>query len=98
MSHSTAAGRRAARPLVGEAVLSAGISVLRLVAEVGGEPLLGFAEAPPLAGGVVGDLVLAEAAHDEVPGLRVGQVPAAHRGAGPHRHALGESYADGPLD
>ena len=56
------------------------------------------AQRPALALGVVGDLVAAETSDDEVLRLRVGEVQAADRGAGPHRHALGELDADASLD
>src|SRR4051794_31928954 len=42
------------------------VSVLRVVAEVRGEPALGLGEGPALALGVVGDLVLPQPADHEV--------------------------------
>src|SRR4051795_11139541 len=65
-------------------------SVIWLVAEVGGEPPLRLRHRPALALRVVLDLVVAEPAYHEVLRLRVGEVPTADRGAGPHRHRLRE--------
>src|SRR4051794_25246764 len=75
-----------------------GCSVLRVVGKVRGEPALGLLERPALPPRVVGDLVLAEAADDEVLRLRVGEVPAADRRARPHRHRLGELDAGVGVD
>src|SRR5205823_4732586 len=69
------------------------VSVLGVVAQVRAEPAFGLAERPALATGVVGNLVAADAADGEVLRLRMSQVPARHRGRGPHREALGEADA-----
>src|SRR5918999_2247882 len=73
-------------------------SVLRVVPQVRRHPPLGLGQGPPFALGVVGDLVAAEPADHEVLRLRVGEVPARHRRARPHRHRLGELDAGGRLD
>src|SRR6478735_11035550 len=85
MSQSTALGRPRSDSVIG------------VVAEVRREPALGLGNGPALARGVVGDLVGADAADDEVLRLRVGEVPARDGGARPHRHALGELDAGGRL-
>src|ERR1700710_2259530 len=74
------------------------ISVLRVVAEVRREPLLRLTHRPALALGVRRHLVGPETADDEVLRLRVGEVPAADRGAGPHRHRVRELDAGALLD
>src|SRR5947209_11842254 len=73
-------------------------SVLRVVAEVGGQPALGFLQCPALALRVVGDLVLGHPSDHEVLRLRVREVPAADRGTGPHRHRLGQLDAGPRVD
>src|SRR5581483_2587435 len=58
--------------------------------EVRRQPLLRVAQRPALAPRIVGDLLLVDAADDEVLRLRMREVPARHRRARPHREALGE--------
>src|SRR3712207_3635475 len=72
--------------------------VVGAVPQVRGEPALGLRERPALPPRVVLDLVAADPPQQEVAGLRVGEVEAADRGAGPHGHALGERDAGGRLD
>src|SRR6185312_2907157 len=62
----------------------------RVVAEVGAQPALDLGDRHPLAGVVVDDLVAPELADREIAGGRVGEVEAAHAGAGPHRERLGQ--------
>src|SRR5215510_8030241 len=77
---------------------SGGSSLIRVVAEVRRQPLLRLGERPALALGVLGDLVAPETPDDEVLRLRVAEVHARDRGAGLHRHRLGELDARGGLD
>src|SRR3989454_5744395 len=72
--------------------------ILGFVAQVRGEPLLRLLRAPALPAGVVGDLVPVDAAHCEVAGVRVAEVPPRDRGPGPHRIALGQHDAGRALD
>src|SRR3954454_8377987 len=67
-------------------------SVLRVVAEVRGEPALGLGGGPAFAVGVVGDLVGSEAADDEVLRLRVAEVDSRPRSPRRHRHRLGQLH------
>ena len=63
---------------------------LRVVIEVEGEPAFGGGDVPVFTLGVVGDLVFFDFADGEVFGLGVGEIEAAHRGAGVHGEAFGE--------
>ena len=65
----------------------------RVVVEHRREPPLGFLGAPALAPGVVLDLIALDLADAEIVALRVAEIEAAHRGAGPHGEALGERHA-----
>ena len=53
---------------------SHGLRTSGVVGEVGAEPALGFGYGDFFAGGVVGDLVVGEAAYSEVVGLRMREV------------------------
>src|SRR5690606_25225016 len=64
------------------------VRLIGVVIEVGGKPALHVAQRPPLAGGVVGDLVAAEAADDEVLAAGVREVEARDRRRGRHRETL----------
>src|SRR3984893_11900347 len=65
-----------------------------IVVEHWREPLLAHLRAPAFAPRVVLDLVALDLADAEIMALRVAEIEAAHRGAGPHGEALGEPYAD----
>src|SRR5215510_3129328 len=69
----------------------------RIVVEDRGEPLLGLLDAPALAARIVLDLVALDLADPEIVALRVAEIEPAHRGARPHREALGELDADAVL-
>ena len=61
------------------------------------EPALGLRHRPCPCGGVVLDLVALDLADAEIVALRVAEIEPAHRGARPHREALGELHADRAL-
>src|SRR3954468_13614133 len=61
--------------------------------KAGREPLLDLAERRPLTRGVVLELVAPDPSDREVPGLRMGQVDAAHGRRRCHREALGQPHA-----
>src|SRR6266853_1885910 len=64
-----------------------------LVGEVGGKPALGLLQSERLAPGVVGSLVLADLVDREIPGIRVGEIKAAHARGGKHGVRFGEREA-----
>src|SRR4051812_31832350 len=94
MSQKTAAYESIRRPPI-PPLASVGVtsSVLGVVAEVRRQPSLGLRDGPSLARGVVGDLVWSQASDHEVLGLRMAEVDARDRRAGPHRHRLGQLHA-----
>src|SRR5262249_49425163 len=69
----------------------------RIVVEHRREPALGLLDAPALARRVISDLVALDLADAEVMALGVAEIEPAHRGARPHREALGELDADPAL-
>src|SRR5260370_26317655 len=64
-----------------------------LVGEVGRKPALGLLQSERLAPGVVGSLVLADLVDREIPGIRVGEIKAAHARGGEHGGRFGEPEA-----
>src|SRR5262249_32621606 len=69
----------------------------RIVVEDRRQPLLGFGDAPALAPRIVLDLVPLDLAAPEIVAVGVAEIEPAHRGARPHREALGEPDADAAL-
>src|SRR5688572_23898991 len=67
--------------------------VVGLVAQARAQPPLHLFDVQPFAGRVIHDLILPNAPDAEVEGVRMGEVPAAHRRGGQHRVALGELNA-----
>src|SRR3954464_6095411 len=98
MSHSTAAYGDSLTRSLRDHWGSLRRSFVGVVAEARREPALRLGQRPPLAVGVVRDLVPGDPAHHEVLGLRVAEVQAGHRGAGLHRHGLRQRYPGGTLD
>src|SRR5258707_3364117 len=64
-----------------------------LVGEVGRKPALGLLQSERLAPGVVGSLVLADLVDREIPGIRVGEIKAAHARGGKPGVRFGEREA-----
>src|SRR2546425_5730912 len=71
-----------------------GVATARVVREIRAKPALHVCERQPLAGGIVLDLVAADAADGEIPRLRMPQVDAAHARCRDHRARLRERDAD----
>src|SRR3954447_12547944 len=66
----------------------------RIVIQNRREPALGLLHAPPLALGVILDLIALDLADAEIVALRMAEIEPAHRRARPHGKAFGEADAD----
>src|SRR3569833_506871 len=66
----------------------------RIVVQDRRQPAFTLRHAPALAAGIVFDLVALDLADAEVVAVRVAEIEPAHRGAWPHREALGQRDAD----
>src|SRR5512135_3627732 len=66
----------------------------RIVVKNGRQPPLALGERLTFAPRVIVDLIAFDLADAEIITLRMTEIEAAHRGAGPHRKAFGQFYSD----
>ena len=84
-------------PAIRDQITQCGHRHFLAVTEHGRQPALGGRDVPALATGVVLDLIAPDASHAEVAGIGAPEIPAAHRGARPHRKALRQRDAGVPF-